>query len=71
MSLLDGLVVNLYELSGIDSERQALVLATMAHANGSHEHSGIAFDSDGKPTGFYKLDSLFPSPDTDATPSPA
>lgn len=37
------------EVSGLDRHGLALVLAAIAHANGSHQHSDIAFGDDGRP----------------------
>lgn len=63
-SLLEGPPVNLYDdVAGIDREYLLLVLAAIAHANGSHEHSGLVYDEDGTPTGFTRLRSAFPWPE--------
>jgi hypothetical protein len=46
-SLAGGTPVNLYaDLPGLDRDRMSLVLAAMAHANGSHEHADIHIDHD-------------------------
>src|SRR5699024_1753111 len=37
------------EVSGLDRPSLALVLAAIAHANGSHEHSGCERDDHGRP----------------------
>lgn len=75
-SLLGGAPVNLYEeVPGLDRDHLALVLAAIAHAGGSHEHSGaLAPDPEGRwvnaegvRVGFPRLGSLFgwpPVPDT-------
>lgn len=63
-SLLDGPPVNLYDdIAGIDREHLVLVLAAIAHANGSHEHSGLVYNDDGRPTGFTRLGSAFGWPE--------
>lgn len=49
-------------LPGLDRRNVALVLAAIAHASGSHEHSAIARNEAGEPTGFRHLPSLFPWP---------
>lgn len=60
-SLIDGTPVDLNEaLPGLDRTNLAHVLAAIAHANGSHEHSDFARDEAGKPTGFVRLPSLYP-----------
>lgn len=62
-SLLGGPAIDLAEeIPGVDRERMALVLAAFAHANGSHEHSGMKFDNNGQPSGFTRLTSLYPWP---------
>lgn len=44
-SLAGGRPVNLYaDLPGLDRSLMSLVLAAMAHANGSHEHTDIHID---------------------------
>lgn len=49
-SLLGGPPVDLAEeISGLDRPALALVLAALAHANGSHQHSDMTFDVDGRP----------------------
>lgn len=55
-------------VSGIDRKHLTLVLAAIAHAAGSHEHSRMVYDGflEGtdapRPVGFEKLDSLYPWP---------
>lgn len=69
-SLLGGTPVNLYEeLPGLDREHVELVLAAVAHAAGSHQHSGDLvpdpegrYVSNGVRMGFAKLPSLHPWP---------
>lgn len=70
-SLLGGPPVNLYEtIAGLDREHVQLVLAAIAHACGSHQHSGdLVPDPDGRYRGadgvrmsFAKLGSLYPWP---------
>lgn len=49
-SLLGGPAVELHEdLPGLDRAALHLVLAAIAHANGSHEHSVMIFDDNGTP----------------------
>lgn len=58
-SLAGGTPANLYaDLPGLDRELMALVLAAMAHANGSHEHGDIRIDHD---RGVAVLDGHLPS----------
>lgn len=65
-SLLGGPPVDLSDvLAGNDREHTALVLAAIAHANGSHEASEIEF-VDGKPVGFREPGSLYPWPEAHA-----
>ncbi len=49
-------------LSGLERHATELVLAAVAHAAGTHEHSEMTFDVDGRPTGFERLTSLHPWP---------
>ena len=49
-------------ISGLDRHGVDLVLAALAHASGSHEHSGFAYDQDGKPTGIVRHTTLHPWP---------
>jgi hypothetical protein len=46
---------------GIDRRHLTLVLAAIAHAGGSHQHSGIQADADGLRY-LVRLDSLHPWP---------
>lgn len=63
-SLLGGPAVDLSEdLPGLDRKFTDLVLAAIAHANGSHEDGGISFNVDGSPKGIVRYDSLYPWPD--------
>ncbi|TYL50444.1 hypothetical protein [Agromyces mariniharenae] len=63
-SLLDGAPVDLCDIiPGLDRKNLALVLAAIAHANGSHEDGGIRFSDDGVPLGFYRDSSLYPWPE--------
>ncbi|MEH0110761.1 hypothetical protein V6N00_13705 [Tersicoccus sp. MR15.9] len=63
VSLLGAEPVNLAEaLPGLDREHLDLLLAALAHAAGSHEHSGLVTDETGRPTGFTRLDTLYPWP---------
>lgn len=72
-SLLGGGAVSLAdELPGLDRAHLALVLAAMAHAGGSHEHSGGPAPDpegrwmiDGVRHGFPRLGSLFAWPETE------
>ena len=63
-SLAAGQPVNLYaDLPGLDRELMSLVLAAMAHANGSHEHPDIHIDHDrGLAVVTGRLNSLHPWP---------
>lgn len=70
-SLLGGAPVNLYEnIAGLDREHVQLVLAAIAHASGSHQHSGgpvpdpngKLVTTDGIRMSFTKLGTLFPWP---------
>ena len=49
-------------LPGLDREVLNLVLAAVAHAGGSHEHSAIVENSDGT-TSFQRQSSLYPWPE--------
>lgn len=49
-------------VSGLDRRNVALVLAAIAHAAGSHEHSEVTRDDAGRPTGFQNMPSLYPWP---------
>ncbi|MBX3196449.1 MAG: hypothetical protein KF727_15295 [Microbacteriaceae bacterium] len=65
-SLLGDHPVSLYEdLPGLDRRGLLLVLAAIAHASGSHEHSDVVLDDDGRPRGFRRLDSAYPWPAED------
>jgi len=58
-SLAGGTPVNLYaDLPGLDRDHMSLVLAAVAHANGSHEHAGIRI---GHERGVAVLDGRLPS----------
>lgn len=48
--------------SGLDRTNLALVLAAVAHANGSHESAEMQHDADGRPTGLKGMPSLYPWP---------
>lgn len=62
-SLLGGPADDLSEeIPGIDRQNAALVLAAIAHANGSHEHGAITFDADGAPHRAPNPGSLYPWP---------
>jgi len=55
--------VNLNDaLPGLDRAGLELVLAALAHASGSHEHSGVVTDELGVMVGFERLNSLYPWP---------
>lgn len=62
-SLADvGVEVNLGDvLPGLDREILDLVLAAVAHAGGSHEHSGFVTNADGSQT-IERLSTLYPWP---------
>ncbi len=55
-------------IPGMDRAGVDLVLAAIAHASGSHEHSGFTFQ-DGQPAGIVRLSSLheWPTRDTNST----
>lgn len=63
-SLMGGQPVNLYEdLPGLEREALDLVLAGIAHAGGSHEHSNVVADHEaGIAHGFGLHPSLHPWP---------
>lgn len=63
-SLADvGVEVNLGDyLPGLDRKILDLVLAAVAHAGGSHEHSDFSVNADGTAS-FEMLPSLYPWPD--------
>lgn len=69
-SLLGGPAVELHEdLPGLDRRNLALVLAAVAHANGSHEHAQMLMDDDHQPQrgengriAFEHLPALYPWP---------
>ena len=63
-SLAEDVPVVLGDLvSGLDRENLDLVLAAIAHAGGSHQHSDIRFNEDGSMSlGKGYLDSLHPWP---------
>ena len=65
-SLAEDVPVVLGDLvSGLDRENLDLVLAAIAHAGGSHQHSDIRFNEDGSMSlGKGYLDSLHPWPRT-------
>lgn len=66
-SLLGGPAVDLSEdVPGLDRELADLVLAAIAHANGSHEHGGIDFNEDGTPRGISRRTTLYPWPESTA-----
>jgi len=49
-------------VTGLDRQNLTLVLAAIAHANGSHQHSDMIYSEDGRPVGFERLSSLYPWP---------
>ena len=65
-SLAGGEPVNLSRvLPGLDREAMALVLAAMAHANGSHDHTDIRIDHERRVAVLHgRLPSLHPWPET-------
>ncbi|MFF2347684.1 ABC transporter ATP-binding protein [Pseudarthrobacter sp. NPDC058119] len=65
-SLAEDVPVVLGDLvSGLDRENLDLVLAAIAHAGGSHQHSDVRFNEDGSMSlGKGYLDSLHPWPRT-------
>lgn len=72
-SLAAGAPVNLGDtLLGLDRDVMDLVLAAMAHANGSHDHPLIISDHGCCPVRLIGLlPSLHPWPDTEPDSSPA
>jgi hypothetical protein len=63
-SLLGGPAVDLSEnVSGLDRGVIDLVLAAVAHASGSHEHSQFTRDESGRPNGSVQLPALYPWPE--------
>jgi hypothetical protein len=59
----DDVDVNLSDaISRLDRPTLDLVLAGLAHAAGSHQHSGLVYDDAGAVTGFEQLGSLYPWP---------
>lgn len=66
-SLLGGDRVDLNEdVPGLDRGHLSLVLAAIAHANGSHEDSVTRYGSDGTPQGFDRVSTLYPWPQSAA-----
>lgn len=62
-SLLGGRPVDLNDdVAGLDREAMSLVLAALAHANGSHEHTALRVNDAGDPTGFERVPTLYPWP---------
>lgn len=60
-SLADGTPVSLYDVvPGLDRDHTDLVLAAVAHANGSHEHTDIQLDDAGRLRVHGSLPSLHP-----------
>ncbi|RJT76893.1 hypothetical protein D6T63_15585 [Arthrobacter cheniae] len=58
-----GALVDLGDvIPGLDRDVLALVLAAIAHAGGSHEHSGFEFTEDGTPTSIVRLARLYDWP---------
>ena len=47
---------------GLDRANLELLLAAIAHAGGSHQHSGMTFDENGTPRSFTHLTTLYPWP---------
>lgn len=69
VSLLGGPPVDLAdEIPGLDRKNAALVLAAIAHANGSHQHVEITFDDEGRAHRAPNPGSLFPWPGADTEP---
>lgn len=62
-ALLGGTPVDLNDtLPRLDRASLELTLAAVAHASGSHEHSGLVTNADGRPSHFTRLTSLYPWP---------
>lgn len=53
-------------IPGLSRDGVVLVLAAIAHASGSHDHSGLTYDENGQPDGFTRLTSLYPWPGDEA-----
>lgn len=51
------------DVPGLDRVNADLVLAAIAHANGSHEGAEMDFDEDGRPTGISALPTLHAWPE--------
>ncbi|WP_197676443.1 hypothetical protein [Nakamurella panacisegetis] len=65
----DAVDVNLSDtIIRLDRPTLELVLAGIAHAAGSHQHSGLVHDDAGAATGFEQLSSLYPWPARPTTP---
>lgn len=65
-SIGGGRPVNLADtVSGLDRSLRRLVLAAIAHAAGSHEHSEVTFDDTGAPLAVDLLPPLYPLPGTE------
>ena len=65
VSLLGDHPVDLADaISGLDRDHLALVLAALAHAGGSHQHTDLRYDESGQVVGFGRdpLPPLFPWP---------
>ncbi len=55
-------------IPGMDRAGVDLVLAAIAHASGSHEHSGFTFQ-DGQPAGIVRLSTLHEWPTEEESPA--
>lgn len=67
-ALLEARTIDLGDIAaGIDRRTLALVLAAIAHAGGSHQHSELEVAEDGRPIGFLKVGSLYPWPEDRGT----
>jgi hypothetical protein len=63
-ALLEPRTVDLGDIaSGIDRASLGLVLAAVAHAGGSHQHTELQVGEDGRPVGFAELGSLYAWPE--------
>lgn len=59
----DGTTVNLSDtIASLGRDQLTLVLAALAHANGSHDHSGIEIDPTTGAASFTQHASLYPWP---------
>lgn len=59
-ALLEARMIDIGDVAaGIDRAALTLVLAAIAHAGGSHQHSELEIAEDGRPIGFVQTGSLY------------